>query len=168
MTGQDIQDRLDAIVTDLQTNFKGSQVDVMLRGDDGAALTFTLSSDANGIVDVAQHGAIQDFINLLKPTADDYETRRGVYTPFLDAFKTAQEPHKPLMDAAAAARVALQSALDADAGYQTAKTNLEAARTDIAYVESVQTYSAKCVSENFGNLQEARGKYRPAGGGEIA
>lgn len=90
MTGQDFQDKLDAIVRDLQTSGKGRTVKVMMRQEDNETAEFALSSDANGIVNAAQLSVIQTFIDNLKVLASDYETSRAPVMVALDTFKTAQ------------------------------------------------------------------------------
>lgn len=159
MIGQDFQDKLDAIVEDLQTKGKGQSVEVMLRGIDNTTNIFPLSSDANGIVNAAQLDALRDFITDLKPLADAYETEYAPVKVALDAFKTAQQPHEGLMTAATNARKALSDALAADANYQAAKTALDNARNDADYIAAAEAYKGSNVSENFGNLSDAKGKY---------
>jgi len=159
MTGQDFQDKLDAIVEDLQTDGIFQQVRAVFRAGDNALTVFPLSSDANGVVNAAQLADIQAFINDLKPIADAYETERAPVTVALETFKTEQSGHQALIDAAATARTALATAFAADAGYQTAKTALDAARADVDYIAAAEAYRTNNVSENFGNLGDAKGKY---------
>ena len=159
MTGQEIQDRLDAIVEDLQTDYKGQYTQIMMRGDDNTANIFSLSSDGAGNVNAIQLAAIQDFIDNLKPLADTYETEYAPVQAASETFRDARAEHQVLIDAASAARVALADALEADASYQTAKTAYDAAREDAGYVAARTAYRTNNVSENYGNLQEARGKY---------
>ncbi len=159
MTGQDFQNKLDALVADLQTKGKGQTVEVLLRGADNSTQVFPLSSTIGGEVNDGQLQAIQDFIGELMPHADAYETDIAPVKAALEVFKTAQEPHEALMTAATAARQNLNAALEADAGYQTAKTALDAARSNPVYVASSEAYKSNNVSENFGNLGDAKGKY---------
>ena len=109
MTGQDFQDRLDAIVADLEA----------------------------------------------RPEANIGCSIRGLS----ETFRTRRAAHQNLIDAATAARIALQDALAADNDYQAADTALKAAQTDPDYVAARTAYQNNNVSENFGNLSEARGKY---------
>lgn len=159
MTGQDFQDKLDAIVGDLQTTAKGRECKILVRGEDNDASIFTLSSDSGGVVNAAQLANLQGTLDTFKQIADEYEAQRGLYTPQLDAFKSAREAHQPLIDAAALANKNLRDALEADAAYQTAAAALEAARADPDYIAAVTGYKTYNVSENYGNLSEARGKY---------
>ena len=159
MTGQDFQDRLEALVVDLQTVGKGKTVTIMFRDDENATVILPLSSDVSGVVNATQLGEVQYYLNLYKPVADAYETERAPVTAALETFKTEQSGHQALIDAASTARVALATALEADAGYQAAKTALDAARADVGYIDAVEAYRANNVSENFGNLGDAKGKY---------
>ena len=159
MTGQDLQDRLDAIIEDLQTKGKGQTVQIMFRDNTNSAFTMPLSSDANGVVNAAQLNQVQIAVDALKPFADEYEDRRGIYEPLLEAYQTARAVHQPLIDAYSAARTALQDAFENDVNYQNAKTALNDARLDPDYVAAVQAYKIENVSENYQELQAARGKY---------
>ncbi len=159
MTGQDYQDRLDAIVTDLQTKGKGQTVQMLFRDDTNSAVPFSLSSDANGVVNAAQLQAIDDFLQGLKQVANSYETSSAPVSAANEAFKAAQVPHQGLMDNAKASRDALSAALEADPTYRTAKANLDAARTDATYIASSADYKLQNVSENYAELQAAKGKY---------
>lgn len=159
MTGQDFQDKLDALVADMQTNGKGQTAQLLLRDSDNVASTFSISCESDGEVSAANVAAVQSFINPLKTIADTYESERAPVTTALEAFKTAQAPHQALMDAATAARIALQTALESDSDYQTAKTALDNARADAGYIAAVEAYRVNNVSENFGNLGDAKGKY---------
>lgn len=159
MTGQDIQDRLDAIVEDLQTKGKGQTVQVMFRDGDNHPAVLPLSSDVNGVVDAAQLNDIQLFINDLKTFADDYEQRRAPVLVANEAYNTAREPHQALIDAASLARKNLSDALTADAQYQAAKTALETARQNADYITASNFYKTMHVSENYAELQSAKGNY---------
>jgi hypothetical protein len=158
MTGQDFQDKLDAIVLDLQTSFPNHSVQISLRGAGNVITVFSLSSVA-GVVNGAQLGAIQDVLDDLKPIADSYTTERVPVTSALETFKTERAGNQVAIDAASAARIALSTALLADADYQTAKTALDTARAGATYVTALTAYQSNNVSENFGNLSEARGNY---------
>ena len=160
MTGQDFQDKLDALVADM-TGKPNIGTEVALRAEDNTLAVRPLSTDANGVVNAAQLQTIQTQINGLKVIADDYEAARAPVTATSQAFKTAQTPHENLIEAARVARVALNDALTADADYQTAKTALDNAKADPAYVNSSTLYATENVSENFGNLSDAKGKYHP-------
>ncbi len=159
MTGQDFQDKLDAIVADLQTVGKGKTINLMFRGLENSPEIFPLSSDVNGVVNAAQLAAIQTFVSDLKPIADTYTTEYAPVTTASEAFKTAQTPHDALTEAARVARVALSDALAADVPYQTAKTTLDTARSDAGYIAARDNYQANNVSENFSELSNAKGKY---------
>jgi hypothetical protein len=159
MTGQDFQDRLDALVVDLQTNGKGQEVRLMFRGEGNVGNVMTLSSDPNGVVDAAQLAAVQAFIDTLKPSADSYTAELAPVSAASEAFRLAQVPHEALTEAARVARVALQDALAGDADYQAAKTALDAARADAGYIAARDSYNAGNVSENFSELTSAKGKY---------
>jgi hypothetical protein len=80
MTSQEIQDRVDALVTDLQTKGKGKSVNVMFRGSNGQPNILPLSSDANGVVNASQLAAIQAVADGLKTAATDYYTATAPYT----------------------------------------------------------------------------------------
>lgn len=159
MTGQDIQARLDAIVTDLQTTHKGKSVDILVRAEDNTSAIRTLSSDADGVVNAVQLAAIQDFIDNLKPVADTYEAEFAPVKVASETYRLARAEHQVLIDAAQAARIALQDALTADADYQAADTALKALQADVDYVNARSNYQMFNVSENFGNISDARGKY---------
>lgn len=159
MTGQDIQDRLDGIVADLQTKGKGQTVNVMFRNSGNTPNILPLSSTPAGVVNAAQLAAIQTIVDDMKAYADDYEAARVPVSAAIDAFTTAQAPHQALIDAASNARSTLNDALDADANYQTAKTNLETARANPLYISATNDYKTQNVSENYSELQSAKGKY---------
>lgn len=159
MNGQDFQDRLDAIVEDLQTKGKGQTVQIALRGGDNISQTFELSSDAQGAVDANQLSAVQNFIDDMKPLADAYTGALAPVSAASEAFRIEREGHRALIDAYAAARDAMNFAFNHDAAYQAARAALEAAQTAPAYVAARDAYRGGNVSENYGNLQEARGKY---------
>lgn len=165
MVGEDFQDRLDAIVSDLQTTGKGQTVGIAVRDSGNSFAVLPLSSDANGVVNVVQLAAVQNFFNLLKPIADQYEAERAPVQAALEAFQTAQTPHQILIDAASQARKDLNDALLADANYQTKKMALENARANVDYVGAMADYRNNNVSENFGNLGDAKGKYAVERGG---
>lgn len=159
MTGQDFQDKLDAIVADLQTTGKGKTVNILMRGTGNASQVFPLSSDIGGVITASELARIQNRIDELKPFADTYETERQPVSDALEVFNTERAGHQVLIDAASAAREALNTALEADADYQTAKTALDNARANANYISAVEAYRVNNVSENFGNLGDAKGKY---------
>lgn len=159
MTGQDIQERLDAIVVDLQTLGKGQTTNVSLRGANNAVTNYPLSSDAGGVVNAAQLAAIQAVVDAMKPIADGYEAGLAPVSAASTALNTRKMTHTALFQAAANARNALTAALLADSQYQTANTALLTAQQDPVYVAARVAYKANNVSENFGNLQDAKGKY---------
>lgn len=159
MTGQEIQDALDALVLDLQTDGKGKTIQVLLRAEDNTSGIFPISSDVGGVVNAAQLQAIQNFIDNMKPLADAYETAYQPVRVTSEAYRTARGVHQALIDAATAARNALSDALEADDAYQDAKSDYDAARTDPVYVQARSDYRLFNVSENYGNLSDAKGKY---------
>lgn len=160
MPGQDYQDKLDAIVADLQTKGKGQEVVLMLRGDNNRSYVFPVSSDSAGVVDPTQLSNIQSFVNNnLKNEADAYEAARAPVSAALDAFKTAQTPHQTLIDASKVTRDALSAALTADPTYQAAKTALDTIHQDPTYVAATAAYKDRNVSENFNEFSQAKGKY---------
>jgi hypothetical protein len=158
MTGQDIQARLDAIVEDLQTFGKGQTTNIVLRGANNATTIYPLSSDA-GVVNAAQLAAIQAVVDTMKPIADSYEAGFAPVSVASTALSQAKVPHQNLFQAYGAARTALNTALEADNAYQAAKDSLESAQQNAAYIAARTAYKANNVSENFGNLQDAKGKY---------
>ena len=159
MTGQDVQDRLDALVVDLQTKGKGQTVQIMFRNPDNSPNVLPLSSNAQGVVDAAQLAAVQAFIDGLKPIATEYETRYEPVRLALEDVNTAKEPHQPLFDAAKVARKALADALTADANYQGAIATLEAERNGVEYIAAKMAFENSNVSENYSALSEAKGEY---------
>ena len=159
MTGQDFQDKLDALVEDLQIRGKGQSIDIVFRGGDNKTTAMKLSSDAQGVVSATELADIQSFINPLKAIADVYAIEYEPVQTALEAFKTAQTPHEALIAAASLARKNLADALEADANYHAKKTALETARNAPAYIDAREDYVANNVSENFGNLGDAKGKY---------
>ncbi len=159
MTGQDFQNKLDAIVADLQTVGKGKTVNLMFRNPNGAPNILPLSSDVNGVVNAAQLQAIQGFVDDIGNIANTYTTEYAPVQAASEAFKTAQTPHNALIEAARVSRVALSDALTADPAYQTAKTALDNARLAPAYIVARDNYQTESVSENFSELSNAKGKY---------
>lgn len=162
MTGQEIQERLDALVADLQTIGKGQTINFFYRAPDGSPNTLPLSSDASGNVNAGQLALIQGEVDNMKTIADAYEQEYAPVKTASEAFRAAREAHRDLIDAASQARQALEDALVADQDYQTAKTAYEAARNDADYISARNAYKTANVSENYGNLGEAKGKYQPA------
>ena len=159
MTGQDFQDKLDAIVVDLQTVGKGQTIQVMFRQSDNSSLILPLSSTVGGVVNVAQLTAIQDEVDALKTVADAYTTEYAPVQAALETFNTERAGHQVLIDAASGARTALNTALQADVAYQTAKTALDAARADVGFIAAQAEYQGDNVSENYAELSNAKGKY---------
>lgn len=159
MTGQDIQDRLDTIVADLQTKGKGQSVNIMFRNPNNSPNILPLSSDAQGVVDAAQLAAIQAVVDGLIEPADDLTTYSAPVSAAGEAFKTASQPHEPLRVAAQDANAALKTALENDANYQAAKTALDTARSNQDYIDAQTSYKNLNVSENFAALGQARGEY---------
>ncbi|MDB5478808.1 MAG: hypothetical protein JWM96_1303, partial [Alphaproteobacteria bacterium] len=132
MTAQDIQDRINALVEDLQTKGKGQTINIMLRNPDNSPNVLPLSSDANGVVNQAQLDALIAFFDDggLFVAADNLTVNSAPVTAASEAFKLASQPHEPLRIAAQEANAALKAALDADPGYQAAKTALDNARSN--------------------------------------
>ena len=162
MTGQDFQDKLNAIVTDLQTAGKGQRVTVLFRTANNTVQGLALSSDSVGNVNADELGAIQAFINTLKPIADEYTTQLIPVQAASEVFRLAGVPHEAQMAAVTAARQALADSLMNDAEYQRAKMRLDDARNENDYVVARTNYQSKNVVENFGNLGDAKGKYETA------
>lgn len=159
MTGQDIQDRLDAIVADLQTKGKGQIVNIMFRNPNKSPNILPLSSDAQGVVNAAQLAAVQAFVDGLIEPADDLTTFSMPVSTASEAFKTASQPHEPLRVAAQDANAALKTALENDQNYQAAKTVLETARANQDYIDAQTSYKNLNVSENFSALGQAKSEY---------
>ena len=80
MLALEIQERLDAIVYDLQFAGKGKTVQLMFRDANNQPQILPLSSNAAGVVDAAQLATVQTFINGLKTAADTYNTATAPYT----------------------------------------------------------------------------------------
>lgn len=80
MLSVEIQDRLDAIVHDLQFAGKGKTIQLMFRDASNQPLILPLSSDASGVVNAAQLSAVQTFVTGLKTAADTYNTDTAPYT----------------------------------------------------------------------------------------
>ena len=159
MIGQDIQDRVDALVVDLQTKGKGQTINILFRNPNNSPNVMPLSSDAQGVVNAGQLAAVQAFINPLKGYADNADAFSQPVAAASEAFKTARGAHEPLIVAAQTANAALKTALDADAVYQAARTALDNARLDQDYVESQEFYDSNNVSENYAALAQAKGEY---------
>lgn len=159
MTGQEIQDRVDALVTDLQTKGKGQTVNVLFRNDANVPTVLPLSSSAQGVVVQAELDAINNFLSDVIPVADSYSTASVPVAAANEAFKLASQPHEQLRIAAQNANAALRDALAADANYQAAKTALDNARADADYVSAVSAYDSWNVAENYAALQQAKGEY---------
>ncbi len=159
MTGQNIQDRLDAIVADLQTRGKGQTVNIMFRNPNNSPNILPISSDANGVVDAAQLAVIQAVVDGLIEPADDLTTYSAPVTQASEAFKTASQPHEPLRVVAQDANAALRTALESDANYQAAKQALDTARANQDYIDAQTSYKNLNVSENFAALGQAKGEY---------
>lgn len=159
MTGQDFQDKLNALVADLQTAGKGETVQIGFRDNSNAVTEFPLSSNAQGVVNPNQLSAVQTFVDGLKPMADTYEQERAPVQAALEAFNVRRATHQTVIDAASAARVAMNDELAADATYQNLQADLEGKRADAGYIAAVEAYRTGNVSENYGNLGDAKGKY---------
>lgn len=159
MRGQDFQDRLDALVADLQTRGKNQTVNVMFRSPTNEAEIMPLSADAQGVVNAAQLAAIQAFIDPLKGFADNADTFSQPVAAASEAFKLAGQPHEALRAAAQTANAALRDALANDPAYQAARAALDSARLNQDYVESQEFYDINNVSENFAALGQAKGEY---------
>lgn len=159
MTGADFQEQLDGVLESLQTpEGRGKEIHVLFRLPTNDSAVYEISSDANGVIDPLRLADLQDFVDGLKPIADTYNDE---YAPVVarEAFNTARAVHQPLIDAAAAARVALDTALGADPAYQAARTAYNNARLDPDFVSARAAYVDSNVSENYGNLSDAKGAY---------
>lgn len=159
MTEQDFQDKLNAIVQDLQTNGKGMTTQYRYRTDDGNLTVLPLSSDANGSINAAQYAAVSNMINSFADEAENYNTNYAPVKATSEAYNTARSAHQTLIDTAAASRAALTAALDADANCQAAKTAVDTARSSPAYRNALLGYRSQNISENYNNLIDAKGKY---------
>lgn len=159
MNSVDFQDKLDAIVVDLQTSGKGRTIQAMFRGINNQTVVLPLSSDAFGVVDGNQLTDVQGFVNSLKPIADTYEAERAPVMAASEAFNLRRATHQVSIDKASAARITLQDELLADTQYQTLSAALDAARTDNGYIQATTDYKTSNVSENFSELSSAKGKY---------
>lgn len=159
MTTQEIQDRVDAIVTDLQTKGKGQTVNIMFRNQNNTPNVLPLSSDAQGVVNAAQLAAVQGFVDGFASIADDLNAASAPVTTASEALKLASQPHEALRAAAQTANAALRDALTNDPAYQAAKTALENARLDPDYVSFSDTYDLLNISENYAALGQAKGEY---------
>jgi hypothetical protein len=159
MTDQDFQDRLDALVADLQTKGKGQTVNVMFRNQDNSPNILPLSSDANGVVNAAQLQAIQNVVSELAGYAGELVETSAPVQAASEAFKTASAPHEALRIAAQTANAALRDALAGDPAYQAAKAALDNARANPLYVSVSQQYERYNVSENYAALGQAKGEY---------
>lgn len=161
MTGQDILDRVDALVVDLQTRGKGQTVNVVFRSANNETDIYTLSSNAAGVINAQQLRILQDAIataNLVS-IADDYTASLVPIQQAADNLRTAEMPHESLALRATQARKALSDAYFNDPAYQTAKMELETARLNPDYIAARTAYDNQNVSENYAALGNAKGEY---------
>lgn len=121
MTAQDFLDKLDAIVLDLQTDGKGKTVNIMFRNANNQPNILPLSSDANGVVNAVQLGAVSDVVGSLPDFVADYNVSIAPYTAKAAELKTITE----------------------SPAYQNARAG----------------YKQQNVSENYAELQNAKGAY---------
>ncbi|MBX7173927.1 MAG: hypothetical protein K1X72_23355 [Pyrinomonadaceae bacterium] len=121
MTAQDFQDRLDALVLDLQTKGKGKSVNIMFRDAGNEPYVLPLSSDANGVVNAAELANVQGFVNNMKNFATQYINDTAAYTAKAAELKVIAESP--------------------------------------AYIAARETYKNNNVSENYTELQDAKGAY---------
>ena len=159
MTGQDIQDRVDAIVQDLQTTYKGATVDIAVRYEDNVTGIRQLSSDVNGNINAGQLASLNAVLAEMKTYADGYDLEYADVSAASEAYREALKPHAALATAATAARKAYNDAIEADGAVQAAKLAYDNARLDVDYINARDLYRTYNVSENYGNLGDARGKY---------
>ncbi len=159
MTGQEVQDKLDAVVTDLQTTGKGQTTQFMFRDASNQPQILPLSSDANGVVDAVQLAAIQTFVDTLKDVVTNYNAAVAPVKAASETFKLAKANHQALYDDASTARTALNTALENDANYQAAKTAYDVERNDIEYQNARAAYAENNASENIAELTAAKGSY---------
>lgn len=160
MTGADVQGRLDAIVTDLQSvEGRGKTINFMFRNPDNSPNILPISSDANGVVNVAQLAAVQTVVDGLIVALNAYNTTVAPVRTASESFKTVRETLAPLATTAQTAAVALREAQAADPNFTAAKTAFEQARTDPAYVAASTAYRENNISENIAELASARGSF---------
>jgi len=159
MTGQDFQDRLEAVIRDLQTSGRGQTVNFTFRDNTNTPVIMPLSSSAVGVVNAAQLATIQAFIDALKPIATTFETERTPVTAANQAVADARIPFAAQITAANTARETLATALGADPTYQAALIALDTAKTDADFVAAQLSFQDNNVLENYQELQAARGKY---------
>jgi len=158
MTGANFQTKLDGIIEDLQTDFPNHSVQIPLRGSNNAITVYPLSS-VGGVVNAGQLATLQAAVDALKPMADTYTSERAPVVTALESFNTEKARFTTEANAVSTARTTLESALEADAPYQSAKTAIDTARADAGYIAANTAYVSNNVSENFGNLGDARGNY---------
>lgn len=159
MTGQEIQDRVDALVVDLQTAGKGQTINIAIRNDDNSIEVLPLSSTAGGVVNAGQLATLQGFVDGLKAAADEYTGQYAPVQTALDNFNARRATHQALIDAASAARTALNDALTADVTYQNLKGVLDDARAEQDFINARTVYENLNCSENYAALQSAKGEY---------
>lgn len=159
MTGIEIQQRLEAIIVDLQTVGKGLGIVIVFRGSNNAALEFPLSSDNQGVINDTERENLQAFVDGLKLIADNYAFPNGLVQNSANALKAATLPHEALIEAARVAREAVNAVLAADSVYQAAKTQLDNDRADVDYITFGEQFRQNNVSENYAELANAKGKY---------
>lgn len=159
MTAQEVRDRLDALVSDLQTKGRGQTVNVMFRKPDNTPNILPLSSNAQGVVNAAQLTAISAVVDDLAIVAEDLDTFSAPVTAANEALRVAGVTYEPLRAAAQTASANLRTALLADPTYQAAKTAADNARKDADYLGAVELYRLNNASENIAALTQAKGEY---------
>lgn len=159
MTAQDVQTRLDTIVSDLQNKAKGKTTNIMFRDANNLPAIKPLSSDANGVVDAAQLADVQAFVDTLKTALTNYNTASAPVEAATETFKTERTRNLPTIEAARVAAENLKTTLEADAAYTAAKTQVETARSEPGYVSATEVYRNGNISENIAELTQARGAY---------
>ena len=102
MTGIDFQNKLDALVEDLQKKGKVRSIEIPGRTTNNTTGIFNLSSDANGVVNASELNQVQNFIDPLKLIADNYEVEYEPVKSASEALRLAQMPHEALITAASA------------------------------------------------------------------
>lgn len=161
MTGLQFQQRLAAIVTDLQTTQKGNGTNIMFRDNTNTLNTFPLTADETGAVNQAELTPIQNHVDSLADYADDFITASLPVKTATSGFKAAQSPHQNLINAVSNANAALASALASDPTYQAAKSALDAARRNVNYINAGIDMKNENVTENYNELLTARSAYYP-------
>ena len=159
MTGQDIGSKVDALVADLQTKGRGQTINILFRNPDNSPRIMPLSSDASGVVNVAQLAAIRTFLTGTMDAATNLATLSVPVTNASNDIKEALVQHEALITASQTASKALSEALLSDDSYQSFKRNLAEAQADADYISATLAYKNQNVAQNYAALISAKGEY---------